>query len=750
MKKILFPLSLFVLTFLAFSPCLNAEFLRWDDGNHLVTNPLIYTFSPQNLLRIFAQTINQTYIPLTVLTYNIEYHIFGLSPVVVHLNNVLLHSLVAILIYQLGLRLGLSQIAAWAASAFFSLHPMHVESVAWATERKDVLYACFYLLALIQYWKYLETGLRKPFWCAVGFGLLSILSKPMAVSLPWILLLLDFYKGRRFNKAAFIDKIPFALTILPIASITFLSLAPHPKLAFPESFLVLTWSASFYLQKFIWPYPLLPLYTPPEPVQLAHPAYAGAIITSIIFIGLFIRHQRNRLWIFACLFFVGSNFFFWRFDFKDLNIVADRFMYLPSLGFCLFLGHLFSQWQSQTRYKKPIALILGALLLTLGTLTFLQCRIWQNGLSLWQWTINHEPHNSTARKKRALAPYNPTAASQLQALTPALIKEPSDTAGLNERGIFFLKNNNLTIALWDFNKAIALNPLNDTAYGNRGGLYQLKKEYKKALKDFDHAIKLAPKQALHRLNKGITLAKINRLDEAMTLFNQALTLNPQLDEGYYRRGLLLRQTQQTAQACADFNKAISLNATNRDFYYEYGLCTSLLRQNQEAIKAFTQALRINPWDTDSYNELGVAYIQEHQWENAMKAFNKVIELDLDAPKPYNNRGLIYLQLGRHDLALQDYSMSIRLNYAPYKSLITRGDIYVTLGETQKALADFKRAISINKEDTIARLKIANLYYRLGQYKKALQSIRQLLAIDPLNAEAHRGEIEILKALNQDK
>ncbi len=665
-----------------------------------------------------------------------------------HFNNVLLHGIIAILIYHLGLRLGLTSIAAWLASAFFTLHPMHVESVAWATERKDVLYACFYLLALIQYWKYLETGLRKPFWYAVGFGVLSILSKPMAVSLPWILLCLDFYKGRRFDKLAFIDKIPFAITILPIASITFLSLGPHPKLAFPESLLTLIWSASFYLQKFIWPYPLLPLYTPPEPVLFTHPAYAGAIITILIFTASLILQRNNRLWIFACLFFIGSNFFFWRFDFKDLNIVADRFMYLPSLGFCLFLGHLFSQWQTQARYKQLIALSLSALLLTLGTLTFLQCRIWQNGLRLWQWTIDHEPHNTTARKKRALAPYNPTAASQLQALPASFIKEPTDAAGLNERGVFFLKNNNLTIALWDFNKAIALDPQNDTAYGNRGGLYQLKKEYRKALKDFDYAIKLNPKEGLHRLNKGITLTKLKRLDEAMTLFNQALTLNPKLDEGYYRRGLLLRQQQQTEQACADFKKAISLNKNNRDFYYEYGLCTSLLRQNEQAITAFTQALRINPWDTDSYNELGVAYIQEHQWEKALNAFNKVIELNLDAPNPYSNRGLIYLQLGRHDLALKDYSMSIRLNYAPYKSLITRGDIYVTIGEPTKAIADFKRAININKEDTIARLKTANLYYRLGQYKKALQSIRQLLAIDPLNAEAHRGEIEILKALNK--
>jgi len=185
--------------FLAFFPVLQAEILSWDDGAHLVYNQFIYSLNFENLIKIFKQSVNKTYIPLTTLSFAIEYHFFKFNAAVYHLTNLLLHIFNTILVLAIVRRMDLSFRAAVFVALLFGLHPMRVESVAWITERKDVLYAAFYLMSIYSYIGFVKEKKRGMYLWSLCFGVLSILSKPMALSLPLILLLYDWFFKRPWS-----------------------------------------------------------------------------------------------------------------------------------------------------------------------------------------------------------------------------------------------------------------------------------------------------------------------------------------------------------------------------------------------------------------------------------------------------------------------------------------------------------------------------------------------------------------------
>ena len=219
MAKSIFILISFIL--LSFFPCLKADFINWDDDGHILKNTAIYELSPSSIKQIFTQAPNKTYIPLTILSFAIEKHFFCFNPFVFHLDNLLLYIVIVILVLFLAIRIGLSLEASFFAALIFAIHPMRVETVAWVTERKDVLYALFYLLALHQYWSYLKTQSIRYYFSTILLGLISILAKPMALSLPLILLIFDWYYGRSFSKRVFIEKIPFLFYVISIAWISY-------------------------------------------------------------------------------------------------------------------------------------------------------------------------------------------------------------------------------------------------------------------------------------------------------------------------------------------------------------------------------------------------------------------------------------------------------------------------------------------------------------------------------------------------
>ncbi len=239
-KKWILPLIL-ILVILAFLPSLFNGFIKNDDPTHLLENVTLRALTFENIRAMFQSIVNVTYIPLTTASFAIEYHFFGYNPFIYHLDNLLLHLGVVVCVFVFLQRLGLSVLAAGMGALIFGIHPLRVESVTWITERKDVLYGFFYMLAVLQYWDYAKSGKRNSYLLSLIFGFLSILAKPMALSLPLILLLCDWWMGRGWKRNIFFEKIPYAVIIIPITWITYALNARNPIQSVGEAILLWVW-----------------------------------------------------------------------------------------------------------------------------------------------------------------------------------------------------------------------------------------------------------------------------------------------------------------------------------------------------------------------------------------------------------------------------------------------------------------------------------------------------------------------------
>ncbi|MBI4309244.1 MAG: tetratricopeptide repeat protein, partial [Candidatus Omnitrophica bacterium] len=668
---------LIILVLVVFSPCLGFKFLHWDDYAHYISNPCVYGWSWHNICNLFGQTVNNTYVPLTTLSFNLEYHLFGRSALIAHLINILLHAAVVLLVLNFARRLGFTPLESFIAGVIFAVHPIHVESVAWVTERKDVLGVLFYILCLDQYWTYLQGNLKRHYGLSLLFGFLSILTKAMAVSLPLVLLLLDWFYRRPWRNT-WLDKLPFAILIFPVASITLFGLSPRPDFG-PDSILIGLWTFSWYLEKFFLPFGLLPIYTPPLPAALSNVIYMKALFVCALFSFAVFLCRKNRLFVFACLFWAATIFFFWRFDFADINIVADRFMYLPSLGLCLLLGKYLS--------KFKVAAALMAVIL--GYFSFHQCFIWRDDMTLWAWTLSHEPNNALAQEKQNAAVYYDPRRKSLdyKAMTQAIDKNPLEAQNYLDRGDALLQEGNYYLAFNDFNKAIKTTPLNYKAYLMRGQLYALKGDHKKALDDFNRSVALKPDNAVACLQKASVLGSMNDVDQAMVWFDKAIKINPAMAGAYYQRGLLYYKIGAFKDAVDDFTRAIALEHDLKG-RYQRGKSYEALKQFDLAIEDFIKFLKADPYDMKALNELVVAYLMKGDRANALAVFNKSISLHPYNADGYNNRGIVYLQQKQYDAALENFTNAARLDLYPYHALITRGDIYFVKGERKKALDDY--------------------------------------------------------------
>jgi len=424
-------LILVTFVFVVFFPCLKADFINLDDNGHILNNPALHDLSLGSIKQVFTQTLNKTYIPLTVLSFSIEKHFFGFNSFVFHLDNLLLYSGIVVLAFLLAQRLGLSLNASFLAALIFAIHPMRVESVAWVTERKDLLYALLYLLALQQYWSYLKTSSKKYYLSMVFLGFLSILAKPMALSLPLVLLILDWFYGRRLSKQVIIEKLPIFLYVVMIAWVSYaLNMRDVSGYIFSKGVLVWIWSFSFYFWSFLFPFQVSPYYALPHPVSIFYWPYLLSAIFFVSLIFLLIRFYKNKLFVFAVLYFFSSIFFLLRFDETDFSVVSDRFMFLPSLGICIFIG----SWVDQRIKARGGMIIFYLLLVLMGIKTNLQCQVWHDSVSFWSEIIHEYPDNYRA---------------------------------YNNRGVAYYQKGRDDLALRDYNKAIALNPNATKAYKNR-------------------------------------------------------------------------------------------------------------------------------------------------------------------------------------------------------------------------------------------------------------------------------------------
>jgi len=552
-----------LITFLAYIPSLGNGFVNWDDPGYVYDNPAIRSIDAHFLKLIFTKPILSNWHPLTMLSYGLDFLFLGFNPLSFHLTNVILHASNVFLVFVLAVRLierltpgtggRINALAAGlTTSLLFGLHPLHVESVSWVSERKDVLCAFFFLLSILAYLEYAGplSGKKKLSYVgALFFFILSLLSKPMAVSLPFVLLILDFYPLGRFQgpgeggaKRALLDKIPFF--VLSAASAMLTVWAQRSGTAYngfqfsllPLRIVLASRAYAFYLYKMFLPLNLAPFYPYPRDLRIFSYEYLGAmaVFVSMTFFCVF-RLKRHRA--------ISAVWFYYLITLLPVigivtvgeQAAADRYTYLPCLGLFILAGAGAGYLFERTRAEAAVALILAVLVMSaLTALTVRQEAIWKDSISLWTYAIEKFPGAvPTAYYDRGLA-------YQGRGDYPSAVKDYNAAIALNpgyiryyiNRGFSYREMGSFDLAVRDFNKAIELDPRYVKAYLNKGLAYLRRGEYEKAVNDFRTAVSLDPGNAFAYYNLGLANAGLKNRDEAALFFRKASDLGFKGDPGY--------------------------------------------------------------------------------------------------------------------------------------------------------------------------------------------------------------------------
>lgn len=525
---------------LVYAPVRHFDQPVWDDRVHITDNPLVVVGvealkEPGYWARLLAQTVNGTFIPLTVLTWAIEHAVFGPGALAAaHVINVLLHLIVCCLAGRLLFALGAAPIEAGAAMLLFGVHPMHVESVAWATQRKDVLYAVFYLWSVVSFVRYLSHRRAGDLVIAVASGVLSMLAKPMALSLPLIWGITAWFTNKPFDKKTAGAVGGLGVVLSGLGWLTYKQFMRLPQWgswkAAAVSVWVWVWCFAFYWRSFFWPVGLSPHYVIPQPVDGTNPSYWSAAVITAAVIG-YAFFVKDRVFRFALVWFVGSVFFLLRWDIGyDITPVADRFMYLASLPLCWWVvravhgivrrGGCF--WKD-CPVAAGVCFVWLVLFLAAGARTMVLR--WADEERLWSY---------------------------------AVVRHPRDAYAHFSLGQVLMQKGLVDQAMDHYQKAVALQPTWVRPMNNLAEILIRRGETDKALSLLNNAVQQDPSYTPARVNLAGALMQAGRFDEAFKVVEDGLARNRDQGLLWLVRGDVMMHRGRLDEAWADYHRAYTL------------------------------------------------------------------------------------------------------------------------------------------------------------------------------------------------
>ena len=629
-----------IITFIAFMPALNNGFTNFDDDDYVVNNPDIRGFSVHNLAMIFSSNYVGNYQPVTMLTYLVEYQFCGINSTIYHATNLLLHIVNCLLVFALIFALSRQYLLSLLVALLFAIHPMRVESVAWIAERKDLLSSFFYFLSLLSYLRYVKKGNRKYYYlCALSL-LFSLLSKPMAVSQPFVLLLIDYLRLHKIDKKAILDKIPFliisavfvVLTLLTQKSSDIISEYSYIFSSIPilQRICVPFYGILFYILKSVFPFKLCAYYPISHVLDktMDFIMFASPFLVLGIAGAIYYFRRRSYTLVFGSLYFLITSLPVLQIVPVGSALVAERYTYIPMLGMYFIFAVLCSFLLKEIIHNSILLRILffSTIVILIVSFTYLtheRCGVWKDSISLWNDVIDKFPV--------AIA--------------------------FNSRGVAYGKQGNYIRAIEDFNQAIQIDPMSALAHNNRGLAYNALGDHNSAIEDFTQSVKLNPIGPMAYNNRGLVYKALGEYNRALDDFSQAANLNPRNFETYYNRGLTYNAIGDIDHAIGDYSQAIKINPTAAHIFNNRGLAYKAKGDENHAIEDYTQAINVNPRYAVAYINRGVSYCVKSEFGSAIEDYTRAINLNPNSVQGYYNRGLAYKAMGDYNRAEYDIKIA---------------------------------------------------------------------------------------------
>ncbi len=673
---ILVAILIAALAFSVYGNSLKGVFL-WDDDYLVKENVHIRNWS--NLPRIFSEDMGagagvryHFYRPLLILTYMIDYSFWKLNAAGYHLTNILLHILASLVFCWLVNTLYEDRLLSLLAGMLFVVHPVHTEVVCYISGRADILVLLFVVLSFIFYVKSTHSGRKSIYILMVLTSISAFLSKEGAVILPLLLLLYHFTFRKKIKISRFLPVLVITgayLLLKTILTRSSLPLGPSAVSLFsriPGFFVALT----NYLRLLFLPFNLHMEYGS-KLFRLTEPkAILGAALLLSFFVYALKEKKTRGLicfstsWFFLALLPVSNIVFPLTF------YMAERWLYLPSIGFFLVLAAAFTYLYRTRNLRVPVLAFALALLSFYSYLTVRQNNYWSEPIAFYERTLEYAPgsakvHNNlgilyhqagkreegTALFKKAveLDPGYPEAYNNLGNAYKALGK-PEEALALYKKAVeikpnFALAYNNMgnlhnsrgerAEALALFKKAIEINPRYSPAHLSLGNVYSALGKQEEALASFKKAIEINPGHAIAHYNLGNEYSALGKSEEARASYKKAVEINPQHAEAHNNLGNANVTLGRAEEALASYKKAIEINPGYLEAYYNLGGLYSALDRKEEAIESFKKVLRINPRDPVAHRELALTYYEQEQYGLAVEHYDRAVELGSPADPEFS-------------------------------------------------------------------------------------------------------------------
>lgn len=603
------------------------DFVSWDDNDYVVNNKIVRNQDNSGLKEIFSTVVSLNYHPITILSLRLNNNVcktcpneisakpFILTNVALHLSNTIL---VLILIYLLS---SSNLTAAIIAAAIFGVHPMHVESVAWISERKDVLYSFFFLSGLITYFFFKTKSGRKSLWFISTFILfvLSCLSKATAVIFPVVLVLMNFWiikiQGKEKIQNSFVSALSGKnlLILLPFFAVSiflglmttriqggnnflgFLKFIKEPQdviniagsFSVFQRFQIASYGFIIYIVKFFIPINLSTLHPYPAFQDFSHGSFNIILwlsVLSVIAIIFFTLKslRKTKLYVFGLGFYFITIALVLQFVSVGRAIMAERYSYLPYIGFAFIPAMLIAE---SPKTKRTLLLVISACFIVLMMfLSRSQVKVWRNSGTLWTQVIKRYPNLEYARGARGKYYYMLSAHAKNQ----------------NTKNILEDK------ALTDFKEAIRYGTINPDVYEASGVIYQTRGDLKNALLLLNKAISLDPEKGRAYYNRAMVFDMMNRKEESIKDYNSALDLSPDLTlEILSNRSVLFLETGKFEDAIHDLDRLITLNGNDHRYFSNRAFARLKLNDFAGAIEDYQKVLQLNPDDQTTRNQLQI-------------------------------------------------------------------------------------------------------------------------------------------------
>jgi protein O-mannosyl-transferase len=607
--------ALVVVALLPYLETLRSEFIRFDDGAYVAENPQVQQgLTWANVAWAFTTTSTGNWHPLTWLSHMMDCQFFGLRPGWHHLMNALLHGAnTALLFVVLRAMTGMSWRSALVA-ALFAIHPLHVESVAWIAERKDVLSTLFGLLALWAYARYVSAPSVMRYGLVASFFALSLLSKPMLVTLPFALLLLDLWPLKRFsieNRAPsqspkfvslVLEKLPLLAMSATSSVVTFKAqrvggaVAPIDIWPLSQRLAHAVVAYVSYLSKVFWPVDLAVIYPFQDQALVARTALGILMMVGItIGVGLLI-HERPWLAV-GWLWFLGTLVPVIGLVQVGAQSMADRYTYVPLIGlFIMIAWSLPSAVFAATNRGRTAAMAAVALILTtLTTVTFAQVHVWKNTITLFDHALkvtegNYMAHNLLAgalRQKGDLIGARNHIEKSLQI-------RPSYADAHYDLGTIMLQQRDFAKALEQFNLALQTKQQDPMIWNGLGMAKAHLGRMDEAISNYRHALSLDPNYGYALANLGAVLLAQKKYDEAIEMCERALRLRPDQAETHAALAAALWNRGRVDESIWHGRKAVELNPDLLDARFNLGWALYKNGNYDEAIAHLEYVLRFDP------------------------------------------------------------------------------------------------------------------------------------------------------------